>query len=326
MVPSPVRVAIVDTPFQMDHPDLVANTATGWDAVTGLSVTSSAGNVHSTLCAGLVAAGLNNGIGVAGVANCTVLPISIIGSIAEMCNAVYWAASNNVRVVNISWTGGESDALNEAGRYLRVNARGLLVMSGWDGSGQLDYPNQPDIWCISMTDAANNPRSRYGAAIDIAAPGWNIYSTTTGGGYGSGIGTSFSAPIFAGVCARLFSINPALGPEEVIDILKTTAIDFGEPGWDMWFGWGRIDFGAAAALAYARLPRLSILSRTDSQITLGTGLRPGLPCQLWRKEALGDGPWSRVNNAVLGTNADQLSLSDTSPGNSLRFYRISINQ
>jgi len=48
-----VRVAIVDTPFQMDHPDLVANTVAGWDAVANQPVTSGPGIDHSTLWGGM---------------------------------------------------------------------------------------------------------------------------------------------------------------------------------------------------------------------------------------------------------------------------------
>jgi hypothetical protein len=51
-----------------------------------------------------------------------------------MCNAVYWAVTNGVRVVNISWTGADSDALNAAGTYLRLNARGILAMPGLNSS------------------------------------------------------------------------------------------------------------------------------------------------------------------------------------------------
>lgn len=323
MAQSAVRVAIVDSPFQMDHPDLAANVLEGWDVVSNQAVRASAGIAHSTMCAGLVAAVLNNGVGVAGAANCRILPVSITGATSEMCQAVYWAADHGVRVVNISWTGADSDALNAAGAYLRTQARGLLFMAGGNGSGSLDYPNQPDIWCISMTDAADNPRSKYGAAIDFAAPGYAIFSTSIQSGYDSDSGTSYAAPILAGVAARLMTINPLLGPDDVIDILKATAVDLGNPGWDMWFGWGRVDFGAAAAMASARLPRIALATWSPSGVTLATGLSPGVNCQLWRSASLPPASWIAVPGAFATTNGSQLFMTDPSPLPLSGFYRIS---
>ncbi|HET7626353.1 MAG TPA: S8 family serine peptidase, partial [Verrucomicrobiae bacterium] len=225
---SSVRIAIVDTPFQMDHPDLAANVADGWDADLNVPVTNGVGIDHSTFCAGMAAAVINNDIGVAGAGNCTILPINITGSISEMYDAVIWAADHNVRVVNISWTGADSDTLNTAGAYLKMKTRGVLAMAGGNGTGFLDYPNQPDIWCVSMTDAADNPQSAFGYHIDFAAPGWNVFSTVTGGGYDFASGTSYATPLFCGVVAVLFSINPTLGTDDVIDILKQTAVDKGK--------------------------------------------------------------------------------------------------
>lgn len=323
---SEVRVAVVDAPFQMDHPDLVANTVDGWDVVSNQVVHSSAGISHSTLCAGLISAVVNNGIGVAGVANCRILPINITGATSEMCDAVYWAADNNVRVVNISWTGADSSALNAAGAYLRTHSRGLLVMAGGNGVGELDYDNQPDIWCVSMTDAADNPHSKYGRSIDFAAPGFAMFSTTTNSSYATDSGTSYAAPVFAGVVARLFAINPLLEPDDAIDILKQTAVDLGDSGWDMWFGWGRIDFGAAAAMAWARLPRINISSVSDGVMTIQTGVDSSFECQLWTTKFTGCGFWSLVSNAIIITNDGKLYFECPITDDDQVFYRLSIGE
>ena len=76
---SSVRVAIMDSPFQMDHADLVGNVSSGWNVLSRTPVTASAGIDHSTGAAGLIAAVINNGLGVAGIVNCQVLPIQING-------------------------------------------------------------------------------------------------------------------------------------------------------------------------------------------------------------------------------------------------------
>src|SRR5688572_9208623 len=197
----------------------------------------------------MAAAVIDNGIGTAGASKCRILPININGAISEMYEAIIWAADHGVRVVNISWTGGDSETLNAAGAYLKERARGIVAMSGVNGAGFLNYVNQPNIYCISMTDAGENPRSRFGNHIDFSAPGFEVFSTTTNSGYGFASGTSYSTPLFCGAVATLFSVNPALTPDAAIDLLKNTAEDLGPVGWDQFHGFGRINQGKAAAAA-----------------------------------------------------------------------------
>ena len=320
-----MRIAIVDAPFQMDHPDLAPHTVNGWDVDQNVAVTNSGGINHSTLCAGLAAAVINNGLGVAGMGNCTILPVSINGAISEMYDAVIWAADHGVRVVNISWTGGDSDTLNAAGAYLEAADHGILVMAGGNLGVSPYTANQPDIYCISMTDAADNMQSLAGPQVDFAAPGWNVFSTTTGGGYGFASGTSYAAPVFAGVVAVLFSINPTLGPDDVIAILKTTAHQpNGWPAgeWNSFYGWGRIDFAAAAAAAEATLPVITSLVLTNGQARVTANYRTGVTYSLWRRDSLNGGSWLQVTDTIAATNGNAISLVDPLPAEGSGFYRI----
>src|SRR5882724_2497437 len=111
-----------------------------------------------------------------------------------------------------------------------------------------------------MTDEADNFQSAPGAGIDFAAPGYQIFSTSIGDSYASGSGTSYSTPLFCGVVAVLMSINPTLNADEIVDILKNTADDKGQPGWDAYFGWGRINFAAAAGATAATVPLISSIA------------------------------------------------------------------
>jgi subtilisin family serine protease len=318
-----VRVAIVDTPFQMDHPDLAANTISGWDVVANQPVTASAGIVHSTLCAGMAAGVINNGIGVAGAANCQILPININGAISDMYNATLWAATNGVRVVNISWSGGTNPVLEAAGLFLKTNAAGILIMSAVDGNGLVNGPNQPDVYCVSMTDAADNfEATMSGPYIDFAAPGYQIYSTTIGGGYGTGSGCSFAAPLVAGVVAWMFGLNPTLEPDDVIGILANTAVDLGPAGWDQFYGWGRIDFGAAAASTAATLPNISSIQWSDGAFVVAANFRPGLRYSLWRATQLNPPSWALCADVLLATNGGTISLSDRAPFSTSAFYQV----
>ena len=320
-----IRIAIVDTPFQMNHPDLANNTVSGWDVTEDQPITASDGIAHSTVTAGMAAAAINNQIGVAGVANCSILPININGAISEMYNAIVWAADNGVRVVNISWTGADSSVLNDGGLYLKTKSRGLLVMAGVNGSGFLNYPNHPHIYCISMTDAADNMRSRHGEHIDLAAPGWQVYSTTTNSGYTSDSGTSYSTPLFAGVAAIVLSINPFLNADEVFEIIKSTAADKGSPGWDQYFGWGRINFAAAASAAQATLPTISSIEAGPEHTSVVTQNRTNITYSLWKSSALLPGSWINVSNVLLSTNGSSVTLRDPAPPGSKSFYRLQLS-
>ena len=317
-----VRIAIVDTPFQMNHPDLAAHTDEGWDVVNGVAIQSSNGIDHSTISAGMAAAVIGNQAGVAGASNCRILPININGAISEMYDAVIWAADHNVRVVNISWTGADSETLDAAGAYLKTKARGILVMSGVNGSGFLDYPNHPNIHCVSMTDAADNARSRFGNHIDFAAPGWEIFSTTTNSGYATATGTSYATPLFSGVLATLLSINPTLGPDEVVELVKGSALDLGSPGWDQFYGHGRIDFGAAAAAANATRPVISDFRLVNGMAVMRVANPSQLSFSLWRTAAAEGRSWDPVRNTIFSTNGAIVTLTDPSPGAAMHYYRV----
>jgi hypothetical protein len=318
-----VTIAIVDTPFQMDHPDLAANTVSGWDVVANAAVSSSAGIAHSTLCAGMAAAVIDNGVGVAGAANCRILPININGTISDMYNATIWAADHGVRVVNISWSGGTNPVLEVAGNYLKTNTAGILVMSAIDGNGLLNATNQPDVYCISMTDAADQFQgTMYGPYIAFAAPGYEIYSTTTAGGYAYGIGCSFAAPLVCGVVAWIMGLNPTLNPDEIIAILQSTAVDLGAPGWDPYFGWGRVNFAGAAAAAAATLPNISNIQWVNNQIVISANFRPNLAYSLWRSAQAANPVWSPVSNWTAATNGNMITLTDPAPPSGQSFYRV----
>jgi hypothetical protein len=104
---------------------------------------------------------------------------------------------------------------------------------------------------VSATDGNDDLASfsNTGNNIDLAAPGVNIDTTNRGGGYGFWGGTSFSAPIVAGVAALVVSANQTLTGSQVQDILKQTSDDRGVIGRDPTFGWGRVNAAHAVEAA-----------------------------------------------------------------------------
>jgi len=118
--------------------------------------------------------------------------------------------------------------------------------------------------------------SNTGNNIDLAAPGCVGNTTTKGGGYGAPCGTSFSAPIVAGVAALVLSMNPSLSPAQATGILKQSADDRGPAGWDPAYGYGRVNAARAVQSAWGvvdtDLPSVSITSPANGATVSGTVL------------------------------------------------------
>jgi subtilisin family serine protease len=320
-----VKLAILDAPFQMDHPDLAANVEPGWDVVGNAPVTNSTGIDHSTGAAGLAAAVINNGLGVAGIVNCKVLPIRINGTLAEMYLGTQWAASNGVRIVNISWTGAQDPIMNYAGKWLQDHARGILAMVGGNDATRLNYTNYATVVAISGTDSVDQSPYSSGPHIDFAAPGVAVYTTATSSGYAARSGTSYATPLFCGVVATIMSINPALGPLEILDLLKVTATDLGASGWDEHYGWGRVDFAKATHAASATL-RIVDTARTEKGFTVSMAYWTGANYTLWRTTLLSMPQWQVVPNTIFGlnTNGNLINLTDPQQDTNQAFYRVAV--
>jgi len=62
-------------------------------------------------------------------------------------------------------------------------------------------------------------------------------------------GTSFASPNAAATAALIMAVNPGLTPTDVLSIITNTAKDLGSAGWDPYYGFGRVDAGAAVTMA-----------------------------------------------------------------------------
>lgn len=88
---------------------------------------------------------------------------------------------------------------------------------------------------------------------DLVAPGQGVVvADLRGGDYMRNAGTSFSAPLVSGICALLLQIHPEWGPTQVLEALRSTALDLGEVGPDTLYGWGQVNALAASGLGVVR--------------------------------------------------------------------------
>lgn len=216
-------------------------------------------NGHGTHVAGIVGAGIDNGVGIAGMAGGTQLMIVKAlnaygdGWYSDIAQAIVYAVDNGARVINISAGGTPSSTvLQTAVDY--AYARGVLVVAatGNDGDAVL-YPAACEhVLAVAATDTEDRRAgfSNHGPQVDVAAPGVDIYSTWYRGNYFTKSGTSMAAPHVSGLAALVWSVRPYFTPLQVGYIITSTALDVNSgtlqlPGWDEYLGWGRIDASCA---------------------------------------------------------------------------------
>lgn len=278
-----VMVAVIDTGFQLDHPDIDMNS--GWDA-THCSIgarlyeyNKESYTYHGTGTAGIIGAKANNNTGIVGIApNVTIFPISVHmdktayrSSHDAMVDAIDYAVARGADVISNSWSLDApsryiKEAVEDALEYGR-NGKGSVVVfaSGNDTSTISRYPHAdiPDIISVGNTNNIGLRRvsSNYGPDLDIVAPGTSIRTLKPGGSYYNATGTSFSCPHVSAVAALILSANPNLTQSEVGNILDRTAtkintydfiVETSKPNglWNDEVGYGLVNCYDAVNLAY----------------------------------------------------------------------------
>lgn len=229
---SGVKVAVLDTGIST-HPDL--NIRGGVSFVPG-EPTVADGNGHGTHVSGTIA-GLNNNIGVLGVApNVELYGVKVLGangsgSISGIAQGLQWAGNNGMHVANLSLGSSQPSATLEQA-VNQATSQGVLVVaaSGNSGAGTVGYPARyANAMAVGATDQNNNRASfsQYGQGLDIVAPGVGVESTYPGNRYTSLSGTSMATPHVAGVAALVKQKNPSWSNVQVRNHLKNTATNLG---------------------------------------------------------------------------------------------------
>ena len=253
---SGMTIGICDTGVLPTHPDL--KQVPGWNFVTNTSNTADVYG-HGTAVAGAAAAMANNGVGVAGVAGAAqIMPFVVSDAtgfayFSTVASCVTYAADKGLRVVNASFASLYSSAsVQSAGQYLK-SKNGLLVVGAGNSGTNDGAPATTAMVTVSGTDSndAMASWSSFGAYVNVAAPGVGIWTTSADGTYRSASGTSFSAPITAGVIALMMAANPSLSSSQVESLLYSTALDLGSAGRDIYYGYGRVNAAAAVSAAAA---------------------------------------------------------------------------
>lgn len=314
-----VAVAVIDSGIEGEHPDL--NGANILDCCNLAGAEDGVDGWHGTFVAGVLAAQVGNGLGTDGVApNITLLPICITKSgystTALLIQAIDCAIEQGADVINLSIggkTGGASmreacqRALDagiilvaaagnyKAGEYKRSTT--YMYPAGFDGVAAVSA-------CMQAGDQVvfDESYSYFNDQITVAAPGTAIQSLYPGGGTAVKEGTSFAAPVVTAMAAMAKQRSDAITPEAFLELLCSSALDLGEPGYDLYYGYGLADIGAfvealdqqypitfhlggadAAFGAETEVPQSYVLGQED--LPLPEPVRPGWQFAGWYETA-----------------------------------------
>ncbi|KAM3109470.1 S8 family peptidase [Phormidesmis sp. 146-33] len=267
---SGATVAVIDTGISQ-VPDLKETRfADGYDFVND-QTDASDDNGHGTHVAGTIAQSTNNGFGVAGIAyEATLMPLKVLsagggGTVADIAEAIRFAADHGADVVNMSLGGGgESLVMQEAIDYAHKKGVVIIGAAGNAAQNSASYPARyPHVIGVAALDASGQkaPYSNFGAGVNISAPGGSTAGENEAGGIlqntidpstGESIfaayqGTSMAAPHVAGVAA-LVKAAGVKDADEVAEVLIQSARKVQDDELNH-FGAGKLDAAAAVKLA-----------------------------------------------------------------------------
>jgi hypothetical protein len=231
-----VRVAIIDTGADTEHPDLRGNIAAAANFVD-----SDAGQFrldrHGTEVAGVIAAVANNGIGIVGIAPGARLLLfkacwqARLDADAARCNsftlarALVAAFDAHAQIVNLSLAGPADPLLTDLIREgLR---RGMLFVGAAPADlseGNEGLLHQPGV--IEVASTGNH--SPLGTAL--YAPGREILTLLPGGHYDFASGDSIATAQVSGVLALLLAKNAGLSAAAAYRLLRDTSSPAGSGG------------------------------------------------------------------------------------------------
>lgn len=258
---SDVIIAVLDSGITLNHPEFQGRLLPGYDFVND-DADPSDDHGHGTHTAGIIAAGIDNGIGMVGICpGCSLLPVKVLnqnnaGTWSGVAQGILFATDHGARVISLSLGAAVSSKTLEAAVSYAVEHNVLIIAAAGNmGIDRKFYPAALDgVMAVSATDA-NDARwvlSNMGDYIDVAAPGHAVYSTYNDlqnyyGGYNYMSGTSMAAPHVAGLAGLLLSQKPERTVADLYQIITSTADKLSDADRDPYVGYGRINVARALA-------------------------------------------------------------------------------
>lgn len=250
-----VKIAVVDTGIDDEHPDLRGSVSRTKDFTKGGGAYNQ--DIHGTSMAGIIAAIPRNGFGIDGIAPAArIISVKVLtqtspsgatdGSAAVVCRGIEFAINSNVDLINMSYGSSRRDPT--VTRQVKAAVRrGIVVVVAAGNGGQHGRPSYPaaldEVIAVSAVDdhGAFYSGGTRGDYIDLTAPGVDIISTWPNNVYQYSEGTSSAAAHVTGVVALLLSKKPHTSPQRIKTVLEQTATHLDAGGKNVLFGSGLVD-------------------------------------------------------------------------------------
>lgn len=207
-------------------------------------------NNHGSHLAGIIGGAGDNGVGIAGVnwgVNLMALRFTDErgnGTSAKAIEAIDYAIRNGAQVINASWTltlgddpGPKKDSLL-AQAIRKASDAGILFVTASGNQFETEiglniddspvYPSSFDfsnVISVTALDAYGGlaDYANYGpVSVDLAAPGWAIYSAAADGSYLAMMGTSIATAVVSGAAALVLSVRSDLDAQQLKAVLENS--------------------------------------------------------------------------------------------------------
>jgi len=230
-----VRVGIIDTGIDFNHPDLTESIRGGINTIDGFPPQQFMDDYgHGTHIAGIIGATGRNArfFGINPYVDFYIVKAFDRrgkGNLSDIIEGLDWLFSNQVELINMSFSTMETNnTFRRAIQYLDGKGVVLVAAAGNDGGrNSVNYPGRfPEVIAVSATDKQDRIASfsSTGPEVNFCAPGVDIPSAWLNGQYKLKSGTSFAAPHISGIAADLLNYYGFLPPTKVKEMMASGAV------------------------------------------------------------------------------------------------------
>jgi subtilisin family serine protease len=241
--PSPVRVGLIDSGIDVDHP-VFRTQPPEQRGCDGARFPDAHGTAVASLLVGAAPPlfrGADPGAPLIAIdVYCGVAEPG--GRVRDIVTALAELSGSGVAVINISMVGPDNAVL--AAMVRRVLQRSIVIVAAAGNDGPRAAPlfpaAYPGVIAVSAVDARDKVLLEAGGGRHVlfAAPGADMVAAEPGGRYQAVRGTSYAAPLVAGLIARHLADADTATPQQVLQKLEAAARDQGRKGRDTRYGYG----------------------------------------------------------------------------------------